>query len=377
MPDASQAPQIAFRVDSCPKSGSWQLRRCLALAAGLKESEPSCSISFFSRTRDPSAITGAGCDYVPFGELSLPSWDLEATVEKAESLSIDMLVVDRQTADADFIRSLGAKVRVLAVFGDTVHLRSYAAHAIIDPNIHAHLLEYPSEGALFLGTEFALLPSEFDTFQDFHCANPERTRRILVYSGGPDYSVEAVRLLKPVRCQFSATMLTDVGPEYGEELAREIGLDPRFMVLRNDGGIAKRLASCDFVITGPETLCEPALFSLPVALIGESPVSDYAAKNGLALSLGAADCLDAQSAVSLEALLSDKMARDRMSARLGGLVDGLGRFRLADELLRLYRNEGAVSEQGAGGRPDVRGAGSGGCMQAFGSQDDEGENQLI
>jgi hypothetical protein len=131
------------------------------------------------------------------------------------------------------------------------------------------------------------------------------------------------------------------------------------------------------VITGPETLCEPALFSLPVALIGESPVSDYAAKNGLALSLGAETGLDAQSAESLEALLSDKAARDRMSARLGGLVDGLGRFRLADELLRMCRSGGAVLEQGTEGRPGVRGAGRDDVLQAFGSPDDESENQTI
>lgn len=357
MPGTSQPPRIAFRVDA---ASAWQLRRCLALASGLKESEPSCRITFLSHARDASAITSSGWDYVPFGELSLPSWDLEATLEKVDEFGIDLLVVDRHTADEEFLRSLSGKVKTLAVFGDSLRLKSYAAHAVMDPNIHAHLLEYHCDGALLLGTEFALLPAEFDQFQDARCANPEKVRRILVYPGAKDYSLEAVRLLKSVRGQFSAAIIT--GPEArGEELAREIGIDPRFDVLRDDGSIAKRLASCDFVVTGPETFCEPALFALPTALIGESPASDYAARNGIALSLGAADAMDAQSVKYLQALLSDKEARDRMSARLGELVDGLGRFRLADELLKLYRGEQRAARE----------------ADASGSPDDESENQAI
>jgi spore coat polysaccharide biosynthesis predicted glycosyltransferase SpsG len=303
---------------------------------------------------------------------------LEATLEKVDDLGIDLLVVDRQAADEGFLDALAGKVKTLAVFGDTVHLRSYAAHALIDPTMCAHLPDYSCEGVLLLGTEFALLSTEFDPFQDFHRVNPLQARRILVYSGATDHSIEAVQLLKSVHAPFSATLLASDNPKLGEELAREIGIDPRFMVLRDDGNIAKRLASCDLAITGPETLCEPALFSLPVALIGESPLSDYVAKNGLALSLGAADCMDVQSATSLEALLSDKVARDRMSARLGELVDGLGRFRLADELLKIYMSErGGTAEAGSRerkveGRMDCTDE-----LQVFGNQDYESETQLI
>jgi spore coat polysaccharide biosynthesis predicted glycosyltransferase SpsG len=246
-------------------------------------------------------------------------------------------VLDRPSADEDFLKALHAKTK-LVVFDDSMHLKSYRAHAIINPGLHAHLLEYPADGhaGLFLGTEFAPLPPEFDGFQDFRCSNPGRARHILAYFRGRDRCVEAVRLLKSVAGQFSATLIsTDLSR--GEELAQEIGIDPRFVVLR-EGGIGRRLSSCDLALTGPESLCEPALFALPTALIGESPVSDYAAKNGLALSLGPADSLDGGCAVQLEALLSDKPARDRMSARLSELVDGLGRFRLAEGLLGVLQS---------------------------------------
>ncbi|MDD5339644.1 MAG: hypothetical protein PHV13_00160 [Candidatus ainarchaeum sp.] len=327
-------PKIAFRAESDPKTGAWRLQRCLALASGLKESDPSCEITFLSHARDAQAIARCGFAHAQLGDLTLTSWDLDATAEKVGELGADMLVVDRPAADEGFLSSLAGKVKTLAAFGDSVRLKSYAAHALIDPSIHAHLAEYPCDGALFLGTEFALLPPEFDEFQEFRCANPEKARRLLVYFSGQDHALDAVRLLKSLPGQFSATVLSD-----GEELAREIGLDPRFNSMRNEGNLARRLAACDFAITGPESLCEPALFALPTALIGESPASDYAAKNGLALSLGAAGGLDPQGAMSLEALLSDKQARDRMSARLSELVDGMGRFRLAEELLELHRGK--------------------------------------
>lgn len=281
-------PRIAFRAESDPKSGSWRLLRCLALASGLKESDPSCEITFLSHARDAQAIARSGFGHARLGELNLVSWDLEATAEKAGELGIGMLVVDRPGIDEDFISSLAGKVRTLAVFCDQASLRSYAAHAVIDPGVHAHLAEYPCDGAAFLGTEFALLPQQFDEFQEFSCQNPEKARRILVYFNGQDHAPEAVRLLKQVHCQFSTSIITGPEAARGEELAREIGIDPRFNVLRDDGSTARRLASCDFAITGPESFCEPALFALPTALMGESPVSDYAAKSGLALSLGGA-----------------------------------------------------------------------------------------
>lgn len=334
--------KIAFRVDAGQDGGSWRLSRCLALASGLKESEPSAEISFFSRAPGRAQeISSAGFSHVPFSELAMPSWDMEATAEKAEELGISLMVLDRPSADEDFLEALQAKT-TLAVFDDSMRLGSYSAHAIINPGPHAHLLEYPlgEQTELFLGTEFAPLPPEFDGFQDFRCANPGRARHILVYFRGTDYSVEAVRLLKSAGGQFSATVLSS-DPARGEELAREIGIDSRFLVLHGQAGIARRLSSCDLALTGPETFCEPAFFSLPTALIGESPASDYAAMNGLALSLGSASGLDSGGAAALERFISEKEARDRMSARLSELVDGLGRFRLAEGLLKALPSQQA------------------------------------
>lgn len=328
--------KIAFRVDAGQEGGSWRLSRCLALASGLKESEPSAEISFFSRAPGRAQeIAAAGFSHVPFSDLAMPSWDAEATAEKAEELGVGLIVLDRPSADEDFLEALQAK-SALAVFDDSARLGSYSAHAVINPGPHAHLLDYAAgeQTELFLGTEFAPLAPEFDPFQDFRCSNPPRARHILVYFRGCDYGVEAVRLLKAVPGQFSATVLS-ADAARGEELAKEIGLDSRFQVLHGHDSISRRLSSCDVALTGPECFCEPAFFSLPTVLVGESPVSDYAARNGLALSLGAASGLDREGAAALGRFISDRESRDRMSARLGELVDGMGRFRLAEGLLKL------------------------------------------
>jgi hypothetical protein len=83
------------------------------------------------------------------------------------------------------------------------------------------------------------------------------------------------------------------------------------------------------------------MLRVPTALIanpecpGQSSLGEYAGMNGFALYLGEAGAADPGAGEAITRLLSDCETRNRMSMRVGDLVDGLGRFRLAEELLRL------------------------------------------
>jgi len=106
------------------------------------------------------------------------------------------------------------------------------------------------------------------------------------------------------------------------------------------------MAAADMAIGPPNmTFYESLLFGLPCALVigsedGCATLAEYASGNGFALCLGEAGGLDTEAAKLLQGMISDKAARDRMSARTTDLVDGLGRFRLADELLGLCCGQG-------------------------------------
>jgi spore coat polysaccharide biosynthesis predicted glycosyltransferase SpsG len=337
-------PGIAIRVDASARNPPWRLRRSLALAAGLRDTDPSSEITFLLSGHKSCAQavgrSGFPCRYMGPGGITY--WDQEASGDALKGTGASILVVDEHGIDEGYIKAMGEEA-FLVVMDDFVHLRRYDAHVLVNPNINAHLIDYQcAEGTeLLLGTEFTPLPPEFDQYQEMGRVNPERARRIFVDGQGKS-ALPAVRALRCIEDRFHAEVL--VGPDFqqGEELAREIGLDQRFVVISDDCGRAKRMSAADMALTSPCTAFhELMLGGMPCALIsesaGEAVLAEYASRNNFAVSLGDASGLDAQqSAQILQRLMHDKAARDRMSARTAELVDGMGRFRLADELLKIY-----------------------------------------
>ncbi len=340
--------KITFRVVSDPKAGYYQLYRCLALASGLKETDSSLEIVFLTNCQSACAqlITNSGYMHVDPGQLSMISWDLETTENYIEEHGTDILIIDNPLINEHYLSSLKEKVSLLVVIDDFMTLKIYDAHVVVNPNLYGHLLDYQYNNSteLLLGTEFSLLSSEFDKYQEFRHDTLDKAKHILIYFRGSDpknASLLAVKALKIIQGSFSAAIITGGDFEMGEELAREIGLDSRFIVLQ-ESDIAKRLASSDLAITNQTIFCELLLLKIPTVLICDNDkhtmIADYAGKNGLALSLGSVESLDLPSSVKLlNNLICDKSERERMAARMEDLVDGLGRFRLADEILRIYK----------------------------------------
>jgi spore coat polysaccharide biosynthesis predicted glycosyltransferase SpsG len=212
-------------------------------------------------------------------------------------------------------------------------------------------LPYRAEGGeLFLGTEFTPIPREFDEFQDSPRDNPEKVKRISIWFPGSDRkgaTLDAVRAMKSMNGKFVADVFVSKDFVKGEELATEIGLDDRFVFMNDSPVKARRMMAADFAITSPDaSFHELMMLRVPCALISSPEVpeqqalGEYAGMNGFALYLGEAGSIGKESEQSVARLLSDKEGRQRMSIRVGELVDGLGRFRLADELLRLANPEG-------------------------------------
>ena len=77
------------------------------------------------------------------------------------------------------------------------------------------------------------------------------------------------------------------------------------------------------------TLFNAFFFKIPSVVIGSGADADYAGRNGLVLQVALDDACR-----QIASLINDKSARDRMSARMEDLVDGLGRFRLAEAILK-------------------------------------------
>ncbi|MFH0737914.1 MAG: UDP-2,4-diacetamido-2,4,6-trideoxy-beta-L-altropyranose hydrolase [Candidatus Micrarchaeota archaeon] len=341
--------KLAFRVNANFNTGSGHLQRCLSLASGLKETEPSYEIFFLTSESSEYSekINAAGYAHIDLGRITSSYHDAETTSDAIGKHGIDILIVDSYAMDEGYLESIKEQVSLLVVFDDYMHLKMYHAHIIVNPNIYAHTLDYPCDGdtALLLGADYAQLRKEFDDYQESERSNPDNAKHILVTFGGSDLrggTILTVKALKRLDKRFLATLIIGKAFRDGEALAREIGLDPRFMILQDVPDMAKRMATADIAVASPSTtFYELMLFRIPSILITQADnqemIAHYAGMNGLAVCLGDISKVDpANLGKVLDRLIGDKTERDRMSARIDGLVDGMGRFRLAEEILRVY-----------------------------------------
>ncbi|MFH1520723.1 MAG: hypothetical protein ABID61_03700 [Candidatus Micrarchaeota archaeon] len=340
--------KIGFRVNF--KTGSDNIQRCLTIASGLLETDPACEIFFFTSSSGShnDKIINAGGTPFDFGPINTPSEDLEATEDAIKRYGIEILLLDSYSINEHYLKSIKPKVKLLVVLDDYPHLQNYHSNILINPNLYAHLLQYTHDDdtELLFGTEFFPLEKEFDQYTDFEHTNSDEVKHILVMFEGNDSkstSILTVKALKTLQNHFSVTIIIDKLFKNSEALAKEIGLDSRFIVLQDVKEIAKKMASCDLAISNPGSkFYEFAFFKIPTVFISYAnyrPIfSDYTSKNGLTILLNgdeSAESLGNQ----LGQFISDKNERIRLSARMDDLVDGLGRFRIADEILKMYKEK--------------------------------------
>ncbi len=329
--------KIAFRADS-----GRRLSRCLALAGAMKETDASVEAVFLSScTKDEAAlISASGAAHVPMDALG--AWDAEETAAQLEACAAVMAVIDSPHADEGYLSSVRGKA-FTALFDERAALEKYDVDVVVNPSVNAHMLGYPQdcEAELMLGTDFAIIPQSFDAYQDQPRSVPERAKRLAVCFGDDPQglSIRAVRALKSLKGQegaFTALVATGPGFRKGEQLASEIGLDPRFNAM-TDAEPARRLHGADMAVSEAGFLPEILFFSLPsiLACAPGDGEAEYAARSGLARCLPSMD--ERTLAAEAAALMGSEDERKRMCMRMNELVDGLGRYRLAEELLRAWR----------------------------------------
>jgi spore coat polysaccharide biosynthesis predicted glycosyltransferase SpsG len=305
------------------------LPRIIGLAEGIRDTDPSSEILLI--TSGSRAVSIPGIRQADIGTQNTLSWDLEYT-ENAIPEPVDIIVLDNRP-DEKYQKAMKKKARMLVVIDDEPNCRQYFADAIVNPNVHAHTLDYrgAKDTELLLGTEFYPLGSAFDEFQDFAKETEARCRKISVCLGEDRRSaaMDAIRILKKSGAHFLAGVSLPLDEEKGEKLASEIGLDERFIVADPD---PRRQSASDLAICSLQTLHEFIFFRVPALLSDPSAsplLSDYCSKAGICFPL----CEE-----SLLRLMNDPEERRRVSGRMADLVDGLGRFRLAEELLAIHEN---------------------------------------
>lgn len=332
---------IAFRINSISSSNL----RSILIASAIKESNQDAQVFFLTSSTNEAKkiLSDYRFDFSPFPPITSVYEDIEATIESIDTLKIDILVVDNPQANEKYLQSIKEKVKFLALIDDHCKLAKYPCDLVINPNVFAHTFDYPvsADFPLFLGSEFFSLSNIFDDFSDYKRENPDSAKRLMVYLGSKDrngITLNIVSALASIKENFTATLVLDKDFSRGSDLAAIIGLDDRFVIINDSNEVKKKMAMCDLAIIGScDIFYEFAFFKVPCinVLLSENDLvlSNYLSQNSFTI----------QSSTSIEdlkrtisSLINDKLSRDRLSLRLEELIDGLGRFRVAQEIIRVY-----------------------------------------
>ncbi|MFG6193160.1 PseG/SpsG family protein [Nonomuraea sp. JJY05] len=319
--------RVGFRCDAGVRSGVGHLVRCVALAEEL------CA---------------RGVEVVFLGEVRGSAWALAQLRERAlplvpapeeparlaalaRELGLDAAVLDSyDLAEGTGAALRGAGLTVLAIVdGDPL---GQEADLYLDQNLGAERRPFPPRARRLAGARYVLLRDSVRGRGRMRPAGP--VPRVLCFFGGTDSAGVApawAGALLATGAPFEATVVSPTPFEAGGPIT----------VIAPTDRLPELMAGADLVVTAAgSAVWELLHLGAPTALtwVADNQLIGYEelVGRGVAAGLGrAADGVADSAAVGVLArLLTDPAAREEHGRRGRGLVDGKGRERVADALLR-------------------------------------------
>ena len=272
----------------------------------------------------------------------------EEHVELFKRLRLDAVVFDCYDLDPSVYPAVRAELPTLAIVdGD---FRGAEADVLVDQNLAAEL-DHPSlpRGSIRLaGLPYVMIRDEI---LDHRPATPPIDRqsavpRVFAFFGGTDAfgaGPYVARALAATGLPFEATVVAPA-PDLAARLAAvELQPNQRLDVIDPTDQLAARVREADLTISASgtstwELLCLGATAALVCVVDNQVMGYERAVDTGAAAGLGLLSALQQDSSSAdqvLKRLLSDPAERGRLATAGWELVDGRGRERVSDALLRL------------------------------------------
>ena len=347
-----QLPHLLLRADADPARGAGHVMRCLALAEVWQQHGGRASMLSFRLNpvlcRQIEA-RGIGLKEIP---LTYPeSDDLRATCTALEEVCRDetelpWVVLDGYHFDTIYqslLRSAGCR---LMVIDDTAHLLRYDADIILNHALSAQEFAYTCspDTLLLMGPRFALLRSEFQSWQAVprHC--PEVARKILVTLGASDADNATLKIIEaleqvPTPNVDVRVLVGPLNPHLTQLRSRMDSVSSRVYLQTDVTDIASLMGWADLAVAGTgTTIWELAFMKVPTLILplSENEVEVARALNefGAARSVGSPADLDREQLTeAIFRLMHDKSARRQMSENSQVVVDGRGAQRALEVML--------------------------------------------
>ncbi len=335
--------KVFFRVDASPEIGIGHLVRCLALADAMASQdvenvfilkEQSAQAQTLLETRNYATVWIGG--------------DLEYSQEEDAQICLAFLerdaclVVDKYDLDIRWEHKVRNSVRRLLVIDDLAN-RMHDCDSLVDAGYGRLAQDYagyvPEDANLHLGTEFAMLRTEFAPLHDTAAAWPTLCKAHVFLGGGAasKWLPICVEALLEAHATLRVCAVGPAGDAAMESLLQRHGV--RLEWHRQVDKMADAYAQCDVAIGSPGTSTwERACIGLPSAVFATAdnqiPILRQLNQREFCRFLGAIWETGRTAMVPmLRDFLSDTTAMQRLRANGVRAVDGQGVRRVMRALL--------------------------------------------
>jgi UDP-2,4-diacetamido-2,4,6-trideoxy-beta-L-altropyranose hydrolase len=345
------SPFLLIRANASVEIGTGHVMRCLALAQAWRRHGGDAHFLLAPGvTGLESRLQVAGCEVSHLAA----DWvlggveDTAATIDRAQELRADWVVVDGYHFDANYqLRLKEAGLRVLFV-DDYGHCDHYHADLVLNQNIYAREALYANRNPdteLLLGCEYALLREEFRPWIGWQREVKPVAERLLVTLGGADPDNQTGKVLQALRLvetPLHVTVLVGAANKHRSQLEELVDSHcPQHEVelLVNAANMPELMAKADVAVcAGGSTNWELAFMGLPsLALIiadNQRELVAELATQGVVRNLGWYQSVPSE---KITAILHEKLhahsQRFTMCERAQTLVDGWGAERTVAKMM--------------------------------------------
>jgi UDP-2,4-diacetamido-2,4,6-trideoxy-beta-L-altropyranose hydrolase len=339
---------LLVRCDASVATGTGHVMRCLALAQAWQDAGGGAVFAMAQAT--PAVEERLKRESMKVARLKAEAGstdDAQQTLALARQNQASWVVVDGYLFCADYqaaLKSAGLKVLFI---DDNGHAAHYSADLVLNQNVHASELLYPSREPatkFLLGPQFAMLRREFAAWRGWKREIPVIARKVLVTMGGSDpdnFTKKAVDGLRAASAENLRIRILAGGsnPHSAalEELQTEAGTP--IQLVKDATDMPEQMRWADLAVAAAGSTClEMCFMGLPALLIdlaeNQTPIAKEFARRGTAYYLGNSKTVTPdQIGTETRRLLGSAAERSAMSQRGRKIVDGEGAGRVVDETL--------------------------------------------
>lgn len=339
-----------IKVLGSPSIGMGHVMRSLELAEELRR-KGVVVVSFFCNDDCHSQEKIKGKGFSCISDHLTDDGMVEENLARVIALEgIDILILDHPGDFLDLYSTLkGVFPHLFIVALDNFALDNEHLDMIVNLFNHNPTLKAPTSERVryYEGVQYGIIRTGFDAYIGCEKTIRPRAESVLVSFGGSDPKHNTLRVMEALRGSFpmevSFHFVLGINFAHRETVKRmACHLDVKSRFYEDTANIEELMHHCDMGLCGAgTTMMEMACLGTPAIILAQSEnevrFADHFAQYGAVRNLGLADKVPVEKVrEAIIELAGDQAARQRMSIAEKRLVDGRGRERIAELIVRDY-----------------------------------------